>query len=82
MLPCKDIVKLLSSDEKVPLLQRAELKMHLMMCEHCSAYSRQLKFMRNGFKKLFSKLTTVKPGDVEQLETKVIQKIKKTSGER
>ena len=81
MLPCKDIVKLLSSEEKVTLLQRAELKMHLMMCEHCSTYSRQLKFMRNGFKKLFSKLTTLRPGAVEQLETKVIQKIKKSSGE-
>lgn len=82
MLPCKDIVKLLSSDEKVTLLQRAELKMHLMMCEHCSAYNRHLKSMRNGFKKLFSKLTAVKPGAVEQLESKVIDKIKKTSGGR
>lgn len=78
MLPCKDIVKILSSDEKVSFLRRAELRMHLMMCEHCSAYSRHLKSMRKGFKSLFARLTNVTPESVSQLEEHVIKTIKKT----
>lgn len=81
MLPCKEIVRILSSEEETSLLKRAELKMHLMMCEHCSAYSRHLKAMRKGFRDLFGRLTKVSPDSVERLESEVIRKIKKTSGE-
>ncbi len=80
MLPCKEIVRILSSDEKVGVLRRAELKMHLMMCEHCSTYNRHLHSMKKGFKSLFARLTEVKPDAVERLEKEVIEKVKKNSG--
>jgi hypothetical protein len=80
MLPCKEIVKLLSSEEKGSLFRKAEIKMHLLMCEHCSSYSKHLSLMKKGFKLLFARLTEVKPENVDHLETKVIEKIKKSAG--
>ena len=77
MLSCKEIVKILNSEEKVPLFQRAELKMHLMMCKHCSAYSKHLQSLRSGFKKLFSKLTRTEPKTVERIEDEVLDRMRK-----
>lgn len=77
MLSCKEIVKILNSEEKVTLFQRAELRMHLMMCKHCSAYSKHLQALRTGFKKLFSKITRADPRAVKQLEDNVLEKFKK-----
>ena len=70
MLPCKDIVRILSTEEDTSLMVTAEIKMHLLMCKHCSAYNKHLQMMKNGFRKLFSKLTTV-----ENLENQIIKKI-------
>lgn len=81
MLPCKEIVRILSSDEKVGFMRKLELKMHLAMCSHCSAYRKHLKLMRNGFKGLFSKITAADSGAVRKLESKIISDIKKRSGE-
>lgn len=82
MLSCRRIVKILSSDEKISVFRRLELKLHLMMCEHCSTYSQQLKLMRKGFRSLFSQLMQVDRERVDKLETEVISKIKRTSGDR
>lgn len=79
MLSCKEIVKILNAEESVPFLKRAELKMHLLMCEHCSAYSKHIKFMKLGFKKLFAKLTQTEPETVERIEKKAIEQFKKTT---
>lgn len=81
MLPCKEIVRILSSDEKVGFLRRLELKMHLAMCSHCSVYNKHLKLMRNGFKGLFVKITATDSGTVRNLESKIIGDNKKRSGE-
>lgn len=69
----------MNSEEKVSVLNRAELRMHLIMCKHCSGYAKQLNLMKVGFKNLFSQLTKIEPGKVEQIEDQVIEKIKKTS---
>lgn len=74
MLSCKEIVQMISSDEEMSWPRKAELKMHLMMCKHCSNYASQLKMMTTGFSKLFSKLTKVESNEVSQLEQDVIQK--------
>ncbi len=82
MLSCKEIVKILNSEGKIPLFQRAELKMHLMMCKHCATYSKHLQALRGGFKKLFSKLTQAEPKAVKNLEEKVLEQLKKNLPEK
>ncbi|MGE4131462.1 MAG: hypothetical protein AB7F86_07470 [Bdellovibrionales bacterium] len=77
MLKCKEIVKLLNSDEKISLFRRGEIRMHLMLCKHCEAYSRHLGQLKRGFKKLFAKLTSVDKAKVTRLENNVIENLKR-----
>ena len=35
-----------SMDRKLPLFQRMGIRLHLMMCEFCSRYRKQLLFIR------------------------------------
>lgn len=77
MLSCKEIVKLLNAEESASFFKRAELRMHLLMCEHCAAYSKHLSFLKKGFKKLFARLTQVEPKTVGRIEDKIIEQLKK-----
>ena len=77
MLSCKEIVQLISSDVELTFMKRAELKVHLMMCKHCSRYSSHLKMITHGFKKLFSEKTKSDPAQVEKIEKEVIEKVKR-----
>ncbi len=81
MLSCKEIVKILNAEDKASLFQRAELRMHLLMCKHCAAYSKHIKLMKAGFKKLFAKLTEAEPEAIERIEQRAVENFKKsTSG--
>jgi hypothetical protein len=59
MLSCKDISKLLSDrlDRRLGLMQRLQLRMHLLMCSGCARVERHLGFLREAFSGL------VKPSD-------------------
>lgn len=45
MLTCKELTELLTEylEGSMPLMQRLELRVHLMMCKNCRAYVRQAK---------------------------------------
>ena len=43
MIPCKEVVRTLSSGKKLSLIKRLEIRLHLAMCEHCSTYAEYLK---------------------------------------
>ena len=48
MISCKDVAKLLSSDELagLPWWKRAEVRLHLLMCQYCSRFARQIEQLR------------------------------------
>lgn len=69
----------MSSHEDLSWMRRAELRMHLLMCKHCSRYATQLKMMKDGFSKLFAKITQVDRAEIQSLEKEIIQKLPKTS---
>ncbi|MBI4403418.1 MAG: hypothetical protein HY537_04615 [Deltaproteobacteria bacterium] len=71
MLPCKEIARLLSSEEELSWMKRGELKMHLLMCKHCSAYAAQLRIIKEAVVKLIQRKETVK---VKHLEDDIIGK--------
>lgn len=79
MLPCKEVVRILSSHEDLSWRKRAELRMHLLMCKRCSRYAAHLKIMRQGFRKLFARLTAVDRDQVTHLEDEVLKKLKTES---
>ena len=50
MISCKEASRLLSQamDQRLPLWQRARLRLHLAICDACTNFSRQLKFLRQA----------------------------------
>ena len=54
MISCKEASRLLSQamDQRLPLWQRARLRLHLAICDACTNFSRQLKFLRQAVGRL------------------------------
>lgn len=78
MLNCKQIVKLVSSEDKPTWRHRLEVRFHILMCHHCRKYVKQLELMKNGFKELFKNSThDVDSEKVKELENKILEKIRK-----
>ena len=50
MLKCNEITELASKslDTSIPWLKRSEMKLHLMMCQTCHQYVKQIKFIQNA----------------------------------
>lgn len=81
MKSCHEIVKIINQQENATFFERAEMKMHLLMCKHCSAYFEHLKLMKNGFKKLFFKLTKTESEKIEKIQNDAIEQLRKGSKE-
>ncbi|PIP93694.1 MAG: hypothetical protein COW00_14825 [Bdellovibrio sp. CG12_big_fil_rev_8_21_14_0_65_39_13] len=74
MLRCKDVVRLISSEEKLNFLQKTELKMHLLACKHCSNYNKQMNTLIMSLKKIFSVKSDKNCDQIKQLEESIIDK--------
>lgn len=50
MLRCREISKLVSEsmERDLPLSQRMQLRMHLMMCRLCAGFARQVRLLRQA----------------------------------
>ncbi len=53
MLNCKQATAVMSQgmDKKLGLLQKANLRLHLIMCEGCRNFSKQMQFLRESLRK-------------------------------
>ena len=53
MLNCKQATALMSRgmDKKLGILQKTSLRLHLMMCEGCRNFNKQMQFLREGLRK-------------------------------
>jgi hypothetical protein len=58
-------------------MKKAELQMHLMMCKHCSRYSKHLQMLTDGFRKLFGIKTKIDQTQLEQIEKTIIEKVQR-----
>lgn len=54
MLSCKEITEKANSylDQELPFFTRMQVKLHLMMCEHCQRYVNQLRITISTLGKL------------------------------
>ncbi|NQT41673.1 MAG: zf-HC2 domain-containing protein [Planctomycetes bacterium] len=52
MLRCRDISKLVSEsmERQLPLGQRLQVRMHLMLCRLCAGFARQTRLLRRAAK--------------------------------
>jgi hypothetical protein len=58
MLSCKDASLLMSQalDRRLSLPERISLRLHLVLCEGCRRFERQMLFLRAACKDLFDKV--------------------------
>lgn len=54
MLTCKQAAQLASQglDRRLGLLERASLRLHLLLCNGCSNFSKQMMFLRKAMRRL------------------------------
>ncbi|MCK9997027.1 MAG: hypothetical protein KAH56_12210 [Candidatus Krumholzibacteria bacterium] len=66
MLKCRDLTKLIASDEIEDLgfMKRVEIQFHLFMCKHCRQYMGQIRSIGQGAKKMAAEAEP----DQEQLQ--------------
>lgn len=77
MLTCKEVVRILGSAQKLSFVQRVNLLLHLLICRQCVSYSKHLKILKQGVKKLFREKAEVTPVMVKELEAKVLKTVYK-----
>ena len=80
MFKCKDISLLISRsmDQKLPLRIRIGIKFHLMMCNLCLSYKKQLELVHKAILKFDTDKEEFFP--VTQLPDQTREKIKKNLG--
>jgi len=52
MLSCKDVAFILATNPSLPLLKKLKLNMHILICQSCLNYQKQLILINNETKKL------------------------------
>ncbi len=58
MLRCREISKLVSDSMEwdLPLRQRLQVRVHLMMCRFCSGFARQIQLLRRAAREYSERL--------------------------
>ena len=54
MIDCREASRLISqnADRPLPLARRLQLRLHLLVCDACTNFSRQVKVLREALKRL------------------------------
>ena len=55
MIDCKEASRLISqnADRHLPLARRLQLRLHLLVCDACTNFSRQVEQLRKGVRAIF-----------------------------
>ncbi len=74
MLTCKEVTTMISSDTLARRGWRARMgvKLHLMMCRHCSRYARQLRAIAAEARRAYAELPKV-----AELERSILKALEK-----
>jgi hypothetical protein len=81
MIRCKELVKIVSSStEHLSWAKRMEIKLHLMMCTHCTRYVAHLEALAKVFSSLIRNKTTIDRSKIIQIEDEAIKRAAKSPG--
>lgn len=75
MMNCKEVTKLISSDEYLSESwgRRLQVRLHLLMCRHCSRLARQISLLKSGSRQLRERMETLDASALENLESRVLK---------
>ncbi len=78
MLSCKEVTKLVSDnlDRPLPLWRRLSLRLHIAMCNGCSAYRRQIESLNKLVSNRYQ--NDQAEGDSKDLPNDALERIKKS----
>lgn len=79
MLSCKEVVRAVSSDQELSFMRRLELKLHFMMCKHCSRYLRQIKILKKSVREYAGTSAEKSAPYVAEIEKKVLDQVEMES---
>lgn len=76
MMKCREVATLLNMEQvaEASLWMRIGVRLHLMMCQHCRRFARQLRYLRTGAQSMRSAI------DSEASAAGLEQKIARTLG--
>ena len=72
MRSCRETAQILDSGENLSFFTKLELRLHLMMCEHCKNYGKQLKVLKRALTNLFHTEPVLPENEKKRLEDKII----------
>jgi hypothetical protein len=78
VLTCKEVSQLVSEslDRKLPLWQRVQVRMHLLMCRFCSRFRKQAIFLRDAARYYLSAIEESDTGTGTALSPEARDRIK------
>jgi len=82
MIRCKDVAKLVASDQlrSQRLMKRLEVRLHLWMCRYCSRWERQIRQLGSAARNLVGGTPLEQVGKPhDDLEAGVLRKLSKKS---
>ena len=77
MLKCKDVSRIVSSEQSVSWITRLEIHFHLFICKHCHKFYKHIKILKLSSKKFITtKVNQIDEVKVRQIEDKIIDQAK------
>jgi hypothetical protein len=80
MLSCKEVSYLVSEslDRKLPLWQRVQVRMHLLVCRFCSRFRKQTLFLREAARHYLTAVEEAETGPGTPLSPGARDRIKRS----
>lgn len=75
MISCEKVAYLLANSDSNSLLTKIQVRMHIMMCQHCYDYEKQLKIINQECNKLRS--TELTPEETLKIKSSKEEMLKK-----
>jgi len=77
---CKEVTRMASDsmEQKLPLRQRINMKLHFMICVWCLRYFKQLQFMREAIHQRDAHATGEKSSSTSSLSSEARERMKRT----
>jgi len=78
MMRCKEVARLMTSDlvSSSSLIRRMELRLHLMMCKHCSRLMKQLKELRTAARRIAGQIDyELDQGTGKEMKARILSKL-------
>jgi len=79
MLSCKEVSHLVSEslDRKLPMWQRIQVRLHLLMCRFCSRFRKQVLFLKDAARSYLLAVEETEPSTGTTLSPEARERMKR-----